>query len=72
MRRTERELTDVEIIDAFDEILAIIICNYDRQVSEDFKKASRAAEIGYTIQKRLIELKIIEPGKNEDQRRMEV
>lgn len=72
MRRTERELTDVEIIDAFDKIVDIIINNYEQEVPESFRKESRAAWIGYKIQRMLLDEKIIETGKKEVQRRLKV
>ena len=72
MRRTERELTDVEIIDAFDKIVDIIINNYEQEVPESFRKESRAAWIGYKIQRMLLDEKIIETGKKEEQRRLKV
>lgn len=72
MRRTERELTDVEIIDAFDKIVDIIINNYEQEVPESFRKESRAAWIGYKIQRMLLDKKIIETGKKEEQRRLKV
>lgn len=72
MRRTERELTDVEIIDAFDKIIDIIINNYEQEVPESFRKESRAAWIGYKIQRMLLDEKIIETGKKEEQRRLKV
>ena len=72
MRKTERELTDVEMIDAFLHIVDIIIDDYDREVAPQFKNDSRAAQIGYKIQRFMIEDGIIEPGKKETQRRFEV
>lgn len=72
MRRTERELTDVEIIDTFDKIVDTIINNYEQEVPESFRKESRAAWIGYKIQKMLLDEKIIETGKKEEQRRLKV
>ena len=72
MRRTERELTDVEIIDTFDKIVDTIINNYEHEVPESFRKESRAAWIGYKIQRILLDEKIIETGKREEQRRLKV
>lgn len=72
MRKTERELTDVEMIDALLHIVDIIIDDYDREVAPQFRKDSRAAQIGYEIQRFMIEAGIIEPGKSETQRRLEV
>lgn len=70
MRRTDRELTDVEIIDAFENIINIIIDNSEGEVLPQFKKESRAAQIGFLIQRLLLEAEIIEPGKPNYQRRL--
>ena len=43
MRKTERELTDVEMIDALLHIVDIIIDDYDKEVAPQFRKESRAA-----------------------------
>lgn len=49
MQRTERELTDVEIIDAFNEIVDLIVESYDAPVRKEFQSGSRAAQIGHDI-----------------------
>lgn len=72
MRKTERELTDVEMIDALLHIVDIIVDDYDKEVAPQFRKDSRAAQIGYKIQRFMIEAGIIEAGKKETQRRLEV
>ena len=72
MRRTDRELTDGEIIDAFENILDIIINNSEGEVLPQFKKESRAAQIGFLIQRLLLEAEIIEPGKPNYQRRLKM
>lgn len=71
MQRTERELTDVEIIDAFEKILEIIITNSEHPVREDFQKSSRAAQDGYDIKKYLMDEKILRAGMKNQQRRLE-
>lgn len=72
MRRTDRELTDGEIIDAFENIIDIIINNSEGEVLPQFKKESRAAQIGFLIQRLLLEAEIIEPGKPNYQRRLKM
>lgn len=72
MRRTDRKLTNVEIIHAFETVIDIILNNYKGPVSENFKKESRAAQIGYLIQRYFIDEKIIEPGKENEQRKIEL
>lgn len=72
MRRTDRKLTDGEIIDAFENIIDIIINNSEGEVLPQFKKESRAAQIGFLIQRLLLEAEIIEPGKPNYQRRLKM
>lgn len=71
MRRTERELTDVEMIDALEDVINIIIAGNHEPIRESFQKTSRCAQIGYDIEKRLVELKIMEFGPPEGQIRLE-
>lgn len=70
MRRTGRELTDVEMIDALQAIIDMIIKDYKSDVRPEFQRESRAAQIGYKTQKILIDGKIIEPGEENRQMRM--
>lgn len=67
MRRTERELTDVEMIDALQDIISIIITGNHQPIREGFERSSRCAQIGYDIEKRLIDLNILEFGPPEGQ-----
>ena len=62
MQRTERELTDVEMIDAFDEILDLIIEAYDKPLRKDFERQSRPAQFGYDILRMLIDKRILSVG----------
>ena len=72
MQRTERELTDAEIIDAFMDILEIIIKSYDYPVREDFHRQSRAAQIGYDIQALLLSRRILMTGKANSQQKLQL
>lgn len=63
MRRTDRELTDVDIIDAFDDIIDIIIESNQGEVLPPYRKESRCAQVGHKIQTYLVREKIIEPGE---------
>ncbi len=72
MRRSARNMTDAEIINAFWSIVEIITTNYKKQVPESFRKESRAAWIGYLVQRFLLDEKIIETGDENEQRRFEV
>lgn len=70
MQRTERELTDVEIIDAFEKILEIIITNSEHPVREDFQKSSRAAQDGYDIKRYLMDENILRTGARNQQEKL--
>lgn len=72
MRISGRKLTDAEITDAFWSVVKIIIENYKQPVPESFRRESRAAWIGYRIQRLLLDKKIIETGDENEQRRMEI
>ncbi len=62
MQRTERELTDVEMIETLDEIINLITESYKYPVNPDF--LSRAGQIGYQIQRILIDRKILRVGSD--------
>lgn len=72
MQRTERELTDVEIIDAFEKILEIIITNSENPVREDFQKSSRAAQDGYDIKRYLMDENILRTGARNQQETLKI
>lgn len=72
MQRTERELTDVEIIDAFEKILEIIITNSEHPVREDFQKSSRAAQDGYDIKRYLMDENILRTGARNQQEKLKI
>lgn len=63
MRRTERELTDVDIIDAFEDIIDIIMASNNGEVEEPYRKESRCAQTGHKITAYLLKKDIIEPGE---------
>lgn len=62
MTRAQRDVTDVEMIDALNEVMDIIIDCYAYPVRDDFKKQSRAAQIGYDIQRCLLRHDLIRTG----------
>ena len=59
MQRVVREVTDVEMIDALNEIIDLIIDSYDSPVRPEHEKSSRAAQIGQDIVKVLIKKDLI-------------
>ena len=62
MLRVQRELTDVEMIDALDGIIDIVIDCYQHPIREGFEKSSRSAQIGYDIQRYLLDHRFIKVG----------
>lgn len=62
MLRTQREVTDVEMIDALDGVIDIIIDSYNHPIREEYKKLSRSAQIGYDIQRYLLDHGLIRVG----------
>ena len=67
MQKTERELTDIEIIDALMDIVDLVIRTYDNPIREEFKKTSRCSQLGYDIIKLLMSRNFIKTGKTEAQ-----
>ena len=49
MQRVIREVTDVEMIDALNEIIDLCIDNYDSPVRAEHEKDCRATQIGHDI-----------------------
>lgn len=72
MRRTQRELTDVEIKDTFFKLVDLICDSYNHPVRKEFQKSSRAAQIGYDSQRVLLDAKIIEIGERFRQERLDI
>lgn len=62
MLRVQRDLSDVEMIDALNGVIDIIIECYQHPVRDDFKKSSRSAQIGYDIQRYLMQHDLIRVG----------
>ena len=60
MLRVQRQLTDVEMIDALNEIIDLIVECYQQPVRSDYEKASRASQIGHDIVDRLRQRDILE------------
>lgn len=62
MTIAQRDVTDVEMIDALNEIMDIVIDCYNHPVREEYKKQSRSAQIGYDIQRCLLSHDLIRTG----------
>lgn len=70
MQRTDRELTDVEIIDLYFEILDLIVGTYKDPLRADFLRQSRCAQLGYDLLRLTIDRGVIAPGEQDPQMRL--
>lgn len=72
MRRTAKELTDVEIIDAFEDIIDIVLKGNNEPIRKDFERYTRCTQIGYDIEVTLKNADIIEVGENYRQEKLKI
>lgn len=71
MQRTDKELSDVEIIDTYFEILDLIVRTYSEPLRADFLRQSRCAQLGYDLLRLTIDRGVIAPGKKDPQQRID-
>lgn len=71
MQRTDKEVSDIEIIDTYMEILDLVESTYEDPIREDFKKKSRCEQLGYDLLYLLINKGVIAPGKKDPQQRLD-
>lgn len=64
MQRTARELTDVEMIDALNDIIDLICDSYNHPLREEFENETRATQIGKDIETKLLQRRILERYSN--------
>lgn len=62
MLRVQRKLNDDEMAQTLDGIIDIVVDCYQHPVREGFEKSSRSAQIGYDIQRYLLDHKLIRVG----------
>ena len=72
MQRTDKELSDVEIIDTYFEILDLIVRTYREPLRADFVRQSRCAQLGYDLLRMSIDKGVIAPGGQDPQMRIDV
>lgn len=72
MYQVDRDITDVEIIDAFYEIIGLLLKGYNEPIREGFSKKSRAEQVGYDLTMCLIRKDIIHVGQKEEQQKLEL
>lgn len=59
MQRVQRQVTDVEMIDALEEIIDLIIDCYEHPVRKEHEKDARSTQIGHDIVKILTKRDLI-------------
>lgn len=59
MQRVQRQVTDVEMIDALEEIIDLIIDCYEHPVRKEHEKDARSTQIGHDIVKVLTKRDLI-------------
>ena len=72
MYKTERERTDIEMIDRLEDIIEIVLRGYNEPIRADFNKKSRSEQIGFDVTNYLRSHNMIQIGKAESQRRLEL
>lgn len=72
MFKTERERTDIEMIDSLEDIIEIVLRGYNEPIRADFSKKSRSEQIGFDVTNYLRSHNMIQIGKAESQRRLEL
>lgn len=59
MQRVQRQVTDIEMIDALEEIIDLIIDCYEHPVRKEHEKDARSTQIGHDIVKVLTKRDLI-------------
>lgn len=72
MQRIDREISDVEIIDIYMEILDLVEDTYEDPIRDDFKKQSRSAQLGYDLLRLLTDKGVMAPGKKDPQQKIDI
>lgn len=72
MYKIDRERTDIEMIDSLEDIIEIVLRGYNEPIRADFSKKSRSEQIGFDITNYLRAHDMIQIGKSESQRKLEL
>lgn len=72
MRRTDNHITDQECRAILLEIVKMVIDTYANPIRKGFEKSSRMGQCGFDLVSILRNHKIISPGEQNQQERMEV
>lgn len=72
MRRTDKHLSDQECKEVLLEIIKMVIETYAQPIRKGFEKSSRMGQCGFDLVSILRNHKIISPGEQNQQERMEL
>lgn len=72
MRRTDKRLSDQECRDIILEIVKMVINTYSGPIRKGFERSSRMGQCGFDLVSILRNHKIISPGEQNQQERMEL
>jgi len=72
MYKIERERTDIEMIDSLEDIIEIVLRGYNEPPRAEFMLKSRSEQIGFDVTNYLRSHNMIQIGKAESQRRLEL
>ena len=72
MYKIDRERTDIEMIDSLEDIIEIVLRGYNEPIRADFSKKSRSEQIGFDVTNYLRSHNMIQIGKAESLRRLEL
>lgn len=72
MYKIDRERTDIEMIDSLEDIIEIVLKGYNEPIRADFSKKSRSEQIGFDVTNYLRAHDMIQIGKSESQRKLEL
>ena len=72
MYQIDREIQDIDVIDAFYGVIEIVLKGYNEPIRDGFNKKSRSEQIGYDVTNYLMENQFIHIGQNEAQHRLDL
>ena len=72
MRRTDKMLSDEECRAALAEIVKMVIETYAQPIRKGFEKSSRMGQCGFDLISILRKRKILMPGEQNEQQKMEL
>lgn len=72
MYKIDRERTDIEMIDSLEDIIEIVLRGYNEPIRADFSKKSRSEQIGFDVTNYLRAHDMIQIGKSESQRKLDL